>query len=188
MELEKILSRRIGIRDIAGIVCYVHDDEQKIGTLCALFSHPDDTIAYQALWAATHLPPGDRKKLEQRQNHLIDALLVCPHPGKRRLLLNLLYRQPVSRPLRVDFLDFCLQRMTGREELPGVQTLCMKQAYELCRSVPELLQEYEAMLDLIEPDLLPVSLRTVRKNLQKKIQTEKKRKLPAGKQTTGLRH
>ena len=50
-----------------------------------------------------------------------------------------------------------------------VQTLCMKLGYELCRPIPELLQEYKTLLDLAEPDLLQISLRTVRKNILNKI-------------------
>ena len=44
----------------------------------------------------------------------------------------------------------------------------MKLGYELCRPIPELLQEYKTLLDLAEPDLLQISLRTVRKNILKK--------------------
>ena len=58
--------------------------------------------------------------------------------------------------------------MLSAKELPGVQTLCMKLGYELCRPIPELLQEYKTLLDLAEPDLLQISLRTVRKNILKK--------------------
>ena len=180
MELKKILSRRIGIRDIAEIVVYVHGDEQRIDRLYALFSHPDDMLAYQALWAATHLTPDDNDRLLSRRNDLIDQVLACSHAGKRRLLLNVLYRQPPACPPRVDFLDFCLERMTAWNEPYGVRSLCMKLAYELCRSLPELLQEYRAALDLMEPGLLPPSLRSVRKNLLKKIEAEKKKPVTTG--------
>lgn len=103
---------------------------------------------------------------------MIDEVLVCKHGGKRRVMLNLLYRQPFPNPPRVDFLDFCLERMMSGEELPGVQSLCMKIAYELCRPIPELMQELKTMLAMLEGDLVP-SIQAVRKNILKAMQKGK---------------
>ena len=87
-------------------------------------------------------------------------------------MLNLLYRQPFPNPPRVDFLDFCLERMMSSEELPGVKSLCMKIAYELCHPIPELMQELKTMLVMMEGDLVP-SIRAVRKNILKAMQKGK---------------
>ena len=72
--------------------------------------------------------------------------MTCPHSGKRRMILNLICQQPAADSPRVDFLDFCMERMISREEPPGVQSLCMKLAYQLTRSIPELQQELRTML------------------------------------------
>ena len=138
MDLRERLSDRIHIEDIHEILRY------------GLIFDPDETIGYQALWACSHFSADENKWLYDKQDELINEILVCKHPGKRRLLLNLLLRQPQANPPRVDFLNFCLDRM-------------------LCRPIPELLQEYKTLLDLAEPDLLQISLRTVRKNILKKI-------------------
>ena len=73
---------------------------------------------------------------------------------------------PLTNPPRVDFLDFCLEKMMSCQELPGVRSLCMKLAYELCLSIPELMQELKMALTIMEVDTLP-SMRTVRKNVLK---------------------
>ena len=63
--------------------------------------------------------------------------------------------------------------MISRQELPGVRSLCLKLAYELCRPIPELMQELKMVLEIMEPDCEP-SMRTVRKNILKAISKEKK--------------
>ena len=169
MDLRERLSDRIHIEDIHEILRYVQGSQKRKSELYGLIFDPDETIVYQALWACSHFSADKNKWLYDKQDELINEILVCKHPGKRRLLLNLLLRQPQANPPRVDFLNFCLDRMLSAKELPGVQTLCMKLGYELCRPIPELLQEYKTLLDLAEPDLLQISLRTVRKNILKKI-------------------
>lgn len=177
MTIREWLSERVGISEVLEIVCLAENDEHLKQELYLLLFDTEDRVAYQAAWVLTHFTADGIRWLYDKQDALIDEVLVCHHPGKRRLILNLLYSQPFHHPIRVNFLDFCLDRMMSAEELPGVKTLCMKLAYELCREIPELLQELSLILDVMEPGLLPVSIRTVRKNIKKKMN--------AGK---GLRH
>lgn len=165
MDLNDKLSRRININDIYEICTWIQYNIKRTQELYNLIYDPDKTVSYQALWVLCHFTLSENEWLYDKQNELIDEVLACRHPGKRRLLLNLLYRQPQANPPRVDFLNFCLERMISKQELPGVQTLCMKLAYELCRSIPELVQELRNTLEMLGPSLLPVSLRTVRKNV-----------------------
>ena len=87
--------------------------------------------------------------------------------------MTLLFRQPLSYPPRIDFLDFCLEEMMSIKEPPAVRTLSMKLAYEMCRNIPELLQEFRVLLDMMEPDLLEMSMRTARKNVLKSMKSGK---------------
>lgn len=169
MDLHKKLSNRIHMDDIQEILLYVEGDEQRKQELYKLIFDKEDTISYHTLWVFTHFNREENKWLLDKQKELIDEVIKCEHPGKRRLLLNLLFKQPLAPPLRVDFLDFCFHCVLSKEELPGVKTLCMKLAFELCRSIPELKQELRTILEIMEPDLLPISIRTVRKNLLKKL-------------------
>lgn len=169
MQLRNRLSRRIRMEDIFEILQEIKNDPDHRQQLHRLIFDPDDGVAYQAMWVCTHFDSRENRLLFPRQNELIDELLVCSHSGKRRLLLNLIRRQPVQEPLRTDFLDFCLSRMDSPAELPGVRSLCMKQAFELCRQAPELLNELRLILEMMESAPLPISVRTVRKQVLKAI-------------------
>ena len=70
-------------------------------------------------------------------------------------------------------LDFCIERMVSRQEPPGVQSLCIKLAYQLTRSIPELQQELRTMLEIMEPELLVPAIRSVRKNTLEAIKAKK---------------
>lgn len=172
MNFKARLSERIGMNDINEILRLTHDSDTRKQELYNLVIAEDETIGYHAAWIFTHFSSQDNEWLYNKQDQLINEVLVCKHGGKRRVMLNLLYRQPFPNPPRVDFLDFCLERMMSSEELPGVKSLCMKIAYELCRPISELMQELKTMLAMMEGDLVP-SIRAVRKNILKAIEKGK---------------
>lgn len=172
MNFKTKLSQRIGIDDVNEILRLTHDSDSRKQELYDLVIGNDEAIGYHATWIFTHFSSQDNEWLYNKQDQLIDNVLACKHGGKRRVMLNLLYRQPFPNPPRVDFLDFCLERMMSSEELPGVKSLCMKIAYELCRPIPELMQELKTMLAMMEGDLVP-SIRAVRKNILKAMQKGK---------------
>ena len=160
MNLHAKLSERLHIEDIREILHFIIFDE-------------DEIVSYQALWVCTHFSKEDVEWLSRRQDELIDAAMSCPHSGKRRMLLNLLSRQPAANPPRMDFLDFCLERVITRREPGGVQSLCIKLAYQLTCSIPELQQELRTMLEIMEPELLSPAIRAVRKNILKAMKAKK---------------
>ena len=167
------LLQRIGMNDIHEITCLTQKNNIRKQELYELIFDADDRVAYQATWCLTHFSLYENRWLYDKQDLLINEVLVCKHPGKRRLVLDLLYRQPLANPPRIDFLDFCMERMISKDELPGVQSLCMKLAYELCRPIPELQHELRALMEIIEPDMLVPSTRASRKNILKAMQAGK---------------
>lgn len=167
------LSGRIEMEDIHEITYLVQNNDKGKQQLYDLAFDEDDTVATNALWIMTHFSLYENEWLYQKQNEMIDKLLFVTNSSQQRLLLALLYRQPLTNPPRVNFLDYCLDEMISRKEAPGTTTLCMKLAYEMCRTIPELLQEYRAALDMLEPTTLPPSLRTARKNILKAMQKGK---------------
>lgn len=173
MNLRTQLSGRLHIENIREILHYIQDDKRLREEIYQLIFDEDSIVSYQALWVCTHFAKPEIDWLSQKQNELIDEVLICPHSGKRRLILNLLTKQPVTNPPRVDFLDFCMERMISRQEPPGVQSLCIKLAYELTRSIPELQQELRTMLEIMEPELLVPAIRSVRKNILKAINNKR---------------
>lgn len=172
MDFGTKLSERIGMEEINEILRLAHEDDSRKQELYDLVVGGDDKIGYHAAWVLTHFSSQDNKWLYNKQNELIEKLLVCEHGGKRRLILHLLYKQPLAEPISVDLLDFCLERMIAVKELPGVQSLCMKIAYELCRTVPELTRELKTMLEMMDGELCP-AIRSVRKNILKAMQKGK---------------
>lgn len=166
MDFKTKLSGRIGMNDINEILRLTQQTDKHKQEIYKLMIGEDETTGYHAAWIFTHFSSKDNKWLYDKQDELIDEVMVCQHGGKRRVILNLLYKQPAANPPRVDFLDFCLERMLSVHELPGVQSLCMKIAYELCLPIPELIQELKATLEMMEGDLCP-AIRTVRRNILK---------------------
>ena len=137
----------------------------EVQALYALLSAGEEPLAYRAAWTLCHLAPTWDAVLRDRYDELVAAALDCPHAGRRRLLLALLYRQPQPEPLRVDFLHFCLDAMTDPVQPHAVRMYCMKLACEMCRTQKDLLHEFRTLVELLEPDLLPPSLRAVRRNV-----------------------
>lgn len=166
MDFKTKLSQRIGMGDIHEMLFLVEKDDRRKQELYDLVIGEDEAIGYHAAWVFTHLSLKNREWLYGKQDGLIDEVLACKHGGKRRVILCLLYQMPFIEPPRVDFLDFCLEKMMSCQELPGVRSLSMKLAYELCRSIPELMQELKMALTIMEVDEVP-SMRTVRKNVLK---------------------
>ena len=175
MNLRARLSERVHIEDIREVLYFIQDDERLREEVYQLIFDKDHIVSYQALWVCTHFSKADVEWLSRKQEELIDAAMTCPHSGKRRMILNLICQQPAADPPRVDFLDFCMERMISREEPPGVQSLCMKLAYQLTRSIPELQQELRTILEIMEPDLLVPAIRSVRKNTLKAMKAKKNR-------------
>ncbi len=172
MNLQEKLSQRVGIEDILEITSYTQGNNSLKEELYALLHHANPTIAWQAAWVFTHFSQQESEWLHPRQQELIDATLACTHTGIRRLLLTLLYRQPLAYPPRVDFLDFCFGHMLSKDEPPGIKSLCMKLAYELCLLEPDLLVELRLHLDLCAESSVP-SIQCVRRNVLKAMKTRK---------------
>ena len=178
MNLRARLSERVHIEDVREILHFIQDDEQLREEVYQFIFDEDDIVSYQALWDSTHFATPEVEWLTLKQDELIDAALTCPHSGKRRMLLNLLCQQQLADPPRVDLLDFCMERMVSRQEPAGVQSLCIKLAYQLTCSIPELQQELRTMLEIMEPELLVPAIRSVRRNTLKAIQAKKKKEHP----------
>lgn len=169
--MKERLSNRINVKNIQEMIHLGRDDEGVKRELYDLIYDPDERIAYQAAWVLTHFSSQENEWLNEMQDDLIDEAVTTPHTGKRRLLLTLLNDQVFQPPLRIDFLDFCLQKMIAHEEPYGIRSLCMKISYTLCRPIPELLQEYRVTIEMMEEDLAP-SLAASRRNI---LKTMKKR-------------
>lgn len=168
-DLRTRLSERIfsaDIRQIIGDLQVNHDTKE----LLNLIFDDDAAVAYRALWICDHLPDEDIDFLPEPVTvKLIDAVIACRHDGVRRLMMNLIYRQPVCRSRLVELLDFCLERSLSTVEPSGVRAICLKSAYKLTAEIPELQTELYNILDIMNESDLSPSLSCTRRNILKLI-------------------
>ncbi len=168
-DLKARLSQRLQMDDIHEITYWTQNNEQGREELYQLLFEEDQRIANNALWAMTYFSWNENQWLHQKQDELIDEVLISKDTTRTRLLLSLLHRQPPVNPPRVDFLDYCLSKCSTLNAPPGTISLCLKLAYEMCSTIPELLQEFTAILDYMDAIDLSPSIRATRKNIYKAI-------------------
>ena len=155
--LKAILSSRISGYDAKTLAKADLKEE-----LFQLLFDPDKRTSDNAAWVLTHLPKTADPWLTERQNILIDEAMRTTSTTKRRLIMNLLDRTSFDpNHIRTDFLDFCFNTILSEEPV-GVKSLAIKLAYAQSAHYPELLEEINATLQLMEPEELPAALKHLR--------------------------
>ena len=156
-ELKTLLSSRIGGSDAKAFAQADIKEE-----LFQLLFDPDKRTSDNAAWVLTHLPKTADAWLAESQNILIDEAMHTTSTTKRRLIMNLLERTSFDPDhIRTDFLDFCFNAILSDEPI-GVKSLSIKLAYAQSAHYPELLEEIDATLQLMEPEELPAALKHLR--------------------------
>jgi hypothetical protein len=162
-ELKTILSGRISGSDARTLAKADFKEE-----LFQLLFDEDKRTSDNAAWVMTHLPKTADVWLTERQNILIDEAMHTDSTTKRRLIMNLLERTPFeASQIRTDFLDFCFSKMLSDEPI-GVKTLAIKLTYAQSVHYPELLEEFNTALQMMEPEVLPAALKHIRGKMLKK--------------------
>jgi len=133
------------------------------------FMHSDDErVARNAFWILTKATDQELSQLQPILNDLMELALNTTSSSVRRLSLNIIERLKMEEDdLRTDFLDFCLEHMADADELPGIQSISMKLAYRMCKFYPELLAEFKATLESMEPEFFKPAVNCVRNRIQK---------------------
>lgn len=133
----------------------------------------DDIVVRNALSALSKASDAEISQLNPITDKLIDMAIRCNNSSIRRALFGIILRLDMMKDdLRTDFLDHCLQRMTDPDEVPSVQTLCMKLAYKMCKFYPELLTELKRTLEAMEISYYTPAVKNVRnKILNNKFRT-----------------
>ena len=168
-ELQAILSSRISGSDAKALAQADFKEE-----LFQLLFDPDKRTSDNAAWVMTHLPKTADPWLTERQNTLIDEAMRTSSTTKRRLIMNLLDRTSFDpEHIRTDFLDFCFNTILSDEPI-GVKTLAIKLTYAQSAHYPELLEEVNATLRIMEPDELPAALKHLRGKMLAKETTNNK--------------
>jgi Zn finger protein HypA/HybF involved in hydrogenase expression len=126
----------------------------------------DYRVARSTLWGLTKAADEELSELQVILNELIDQAMQTENSSVRRLTLNIIERLTIEEDdLRTDFLDFCFEHMVSIEELPGIQTLCMKLAYRMCSFYPELMDELKRTLETMEIEYYKPAVKCLRKRV-----------------------
>ena len=123
-------------------------------------------VARSALWGLTKASKEEISQLQVILDDFIDQAMTTGNSSVRRLSLNIVERLKINEEnLRTDFLDFCFEHMMDVEEFPGIQSVCMKLAFRMCKYYPELMDELKRMLEAMEIDYYKPAVRGVRNKI-----------------------
>ena len=168
--MRKKLNKKLCMDDIYEICILCHGNSRKKAELYQLIFDEDERVATNALWVFTHFDMQNNEWLYAKHDDLIDRVLVEKNETKRRLILQLLLRQPFEeKSLRSDFIDFCIAKITACSQPYAIRCYCMKLAYEQMKYYPELLTELKAAIDMLEQEPLSPGLTSAKKQVMKKI-------------------
>ena len=126
----------------------------------------DYLVARSALWGLTKASKEELTQLQVILNELINQAMLTENSSVRRLSMNIIERLEMSEDdLRTDFLDFCFEHMIDVEEFPGIQSVCMKLAFRMCKFYPELMDELKRTLEAMEIDYYKPAVKCVRSKI-----------------------
>ena len=130
----------------------------------------DYRVARSALWGLTKASDKELSELYGILNELINLSMQTENSSVRRLTLNIIERLRMEEDdLRTDFLDFCFEHMASIEEFPGIQSVCMKLAFHMCKFYPELMDELKRTLEEMEIDYYKPAVKGVRSKILRAI-------------------
>ena len=126
----------------------------------------DYRVARSALWGLTKASKEELSQLQVILNEVIDQAIQTDNSSVRRLSLNIVERLELNEEdLRTDFLDFCFKHMMDAEDFPGIQSVCMKLAFRMCKFYPELMDELKRTLEAMEIDYYKPAVKGVRSKI-----------------------
>ena len=126
----------------------------------------DERVARSALWGLTKASKGELSQLQVLLNELIDQAMQTENSSVRRLTLNIIERLKMSEEeLRTDFLDFCFEHFVNVDEFPGIQAVCIKLAFRMCKFYPELMDELKRTLKGLEIGYYKPAVKGLRKKI-----------------------
>ena len=118
------------------------------------------------MWGLTKATDEELSELQVILNELTDQAMQTENSSVRRLTLSIIERLTIEEDdLRTDFLDFCFEHMVSIEEFPGIQTLCMKLAYNMCSFYTELMDELKRTLEAMEIAYYKPAVKSLRKRI-----------------------
>ena len=132
---------------------------------CYAFSD-DYRVARSALWGLTKASKNELSQLQVILDDFINLAMQTENSSVRRLALNVIERLELKeKELRTDFLDFCFEHMISIEEFPGIQSVCMKLAFRMCKFYPELMDELKRIVKAMDIEYYKPAVKGVRSKI-----------------------
>ena len=126
----------------------------------------DYRVARSALWGLTKASKEELKQLQVILDDFINLAMQTDNSSVRRLALNVIERLELKEDeLRTDFLDFCFEHMISLDEFPGIQSVCMKLAFRMCKFYPELMDELKRILKSMDIEYYKPAVKGVRNKI-----------------------
>ena len=172
MLLRDRLTKRIHESEVDEIAFEVvsSSNQKMMNELYLLLFDDDRRVSDNAAWVLSHLNKDGRAWLELKQSELIDEAMTTASTTKCRLLLSILLKQTfASDAIRTDFLDYCFENVVSPKQEVGIRSLCVYLAHKQCVCYPELLNELETSLYLLERETLSPGLHHAQKKVLKDI-------------------
>ncbi|MBR5086059.1 MAG: hypothetical protein IKX31_03520 [Muribaculaceae bacterium] len=126
----------------------------------------DYRVARSALWGLTKASKEELKQLQVILDDFINLAMQTDNSSVRRLALNVIERLELKEDeFRTDFLDFCFEHMISLDEFPGIQSVCMKLAFRMCKFYPELMDELKRILKAMDIEYYKPAVKGVRSKI-----------------------
>ena len=126
----------------------------------------DYRVARSALWGLTKASKEELKQLQVILDDFINLAMQTDNSSVRRLALNVIKRLELKEDeFRTDFLDFCFEHMISLDEFPGIQSVCMKLAFRMCKFYPELMDELKRILKSMDIEYYKPAVKGVRSKI-----------------------
>lgn len=145
------------------IYCEVQASGDFIGFALRFMYDEDYQVARNALWGLTKATDAELAQLLPIRDKLIELAMMTENSSVRRLSMNVIVRLRMEQDdVRADFLDFCLEHAVDVTEYPGIQSLAIKLAYNMCAFYPELMAELIATLEGMEIEYYRPAVKSIR--------------------------
>ncbi len=169
-KLKRILEGRMNMKEVAELVTFAINNNSFRDELYILTSHDDRRISVNALWCLTHLQKQLPEFFQQKQEILIDRLMVESDVSKKRMFLQILRDQEYYvETMRSDFLDFCLSKINSECEPYAIRAFSLYTAFRMCRHFPELTEELRAHLEMLSYQSISPGLKSARRQVEARL-------------------
>lgn len=168
--IQELITQKINMPQINGIVLWASGNSDNLSQLWHYACSGDRTTSVNALWAMTHLPDADAPWIHSLRSEMIDMLLATSDTAKKRLLLRILRNQEYSAddiPTRL--LDYCLSKINSQCEPYAIRCFSIYAAFNMCRHYPELIDELDCHLDMMNGQSLSPGLRSALRQTKARI-------------------